>query len=128
MSTWREEVVELVGASKRETAFAGEVLLHLNGESLHLGFNVNERAYMLLKKVASFQPFESVASGKYRYFFSGSYRQTGEDAIMTGIQVVQDRRYKKFELELTPAVLANLFWLQRITSREQVEHLLFPAR
>ena len=125
MSTWKEEAVELMGASKVDLAFAGEVILHLNGEQLRLRFNVNEQAYMLLKKLASFQPFESVAARKYRYYFSGSYRKMGEDKVLAGIQVVQDRRHKKFELELTPALLANLFWLQSITSGEQVKHLLF---
>ena len=124
MSTWKQDIVEILGAFKEQSAFGGEVLLHLNGEQLRVGFNVNERAYLLLKKLVSFQPFESVAAGKYRYFFAGSYRQTGEDTVMTGIQVVQDRRHKKFELELTQALLANLRWLQEISNKEQVEHLL----
>jgi hypothetical protein len=124
MSTWKQDIVEILGTFKEQSGFGGEVLLHLNGEQLRVGFNVNERAYMLLKKLVSFQPFESVVAGKYRYFFAGSYRQTGEDTVMTGIQVVQDRRHKKFELELTQALLANLRWLQEISNKEQVEHLL----
>jgi hypothetical protein len=125
MSTWREETVELIGASKVDSAFAGEAFLHLDGEQLRLRFGVNEQAYMLLKKLASFQPFEAVTAGKYRYYFSGSYRKVGEDKVVAGIQVVQDKRHKKFELELTTPLLANLFWLQGITGKEQIEHLLF---
>jgi hypothetical protein len=124
MSIWKQDVVEILGAFKEESAFGGEVLLHLNGEQLRVGFNVSERAYMLLKKLATFQPFESVAAGKYHYFFAGSYRQIGENTVMAGIQVVQDRRHKKFEIELTKSLLANLQWLQDISSKEQVEHLL----
>jgi hypothetical protein len=85
MSTWKEEAVELLGASKGASAFAGEAILHLKGEHLRLRFTVNEQAYLLLKKLVSFQPFESVATGKYRYYFAGSYRQVGEDQVLAGI-------------------------------------------
>jgi hypothetical protein len=125
LSTWQEDAVELLGASKVDSAFAAEAILQLKGEHLRLRFHVNEQAYMLLKKLASFQPFEAVATGKYRYYFAGSYRKVGEDQVVVGIQVVQATRHKKFELELTSALVANLVWLQGITSREQIAHLLF---
>ncbi len=85
MSTWKQDVVEILGAFKEESAFGGEVLLHLNREQLRIGFHVNERAYMQLKKLASFQPFAN-PSGPFQvhfYMTPSTHAQTNQSAGTT---------------------------------------------
>jgi hypothetical protein len=124
MRDTNEGMVELLGATKIDSAFGCEAVIQLNGEDLRLRFNVSERGYMLLKKLISFQPFESVTAGKYRYYSTGSYRRKDEVNALAGIRVEQGTRHKQFELELPLLLVVNLRWLQQVTERQQVEHLL----
>lgn len=106
--------------------YAGEVIIKVAGEVLKLRFGVDEQAYMLLKKILSFQPFEPGSYGKYRYYFTESY-QKGDlySKAYMYVRVEQNGRHKSFAQESTQPLTANLLWLQRVENAEQVAALRF---
>ncbi|GAB3579968.1 hypothetical protein GCM10027345_20760 [Hymenobacter daeguensis] len=121
-----EGMVEIIGSQKvAANSYSCEAIIELKREFIKLRFSVTEIGYMMLKKLLSFQPFENISAGIYRYYFSGSYRFLGDDQVFASIRIEQGRRHKQFEIEVTRPIIANLNWLGVIKDKEEVAQLLF---
>lgn len=122
-----EGMVELTGAKKVAPAvFACEAIIKVADETLPVRFSVDEQAYMLLKKMLSFQPFEPGSYGRYRYYFTGSYQKEDQHGkAYMDVRVEQNGRHKSFAQQTTQPITANLLWLQRLENAEQIAALRF---
>lgn len=123
MRDTNEGMVQIIDAIKENGFYGCVARIALNNEEIQVKFGTNEMGYMLLKKLLSFQPFEKVSSGKYRYYFSGSYCQHGEN-VLAGVRIEQGQRHKKFELELSQELNANLLWFLIQKDKSQIAHLI----
>ena len=126
MRDTNEGMVELLDALRENNSYGCKASITLNTEEIMVKFGTNEQGWILLKKLLSFQPFENVSSGKYRYYFTSSYRQKGED-VLAGIRVEQGQRHKNFELELTKELNANLLWFFLKKDKTEVAHLMIEV-
>ena len=120
-------MVEIIGASKiAPYTYACEAIIRVEEEFMKVRFGIDELAYMLLKRLLAFQPFEKGGFGKYRYYFTGGYRK--EDQYAKGamsIRVEQNSRYKTFGLESAQALTANLLWIQRFEAKAEAVPFCF---
>ncbi|WP_426061628.1 hypothetical protein [Hymenobacter sp. B1770] len=126
MRDTNEGMVELLDALRENGFYGCKASITLGNEKVKVKFGTNERGWIMLKKLLSFQPFENVSFGKYRYYFTSSYRQNGED-VLAGIRVEQGQRHKRFELELTKELNANLIWLILRKDKTEVAHLIIEV-
>jgi hypothetical protein len=126
MRNTSEGMVEIIGSAKiAPGSYSCETIAKIDNDFTRIRFGVNEIGYMFLKKIFSFQPFEKVTAGNYRYYFSGTYRQLGNEQVFASIRVEQGQRHKQFEMELTRPLVANLTWLGGIKSKDEVSQLVF---
>jgi hypothetical protein len=126
MRETNEGMVQIFDASRENSYYGCKASIKLNGEEVHVKFGTNERAFMQLKKLLAFQPFESVAAGKYRYFYTGVYWENATQEL-TRIRIEQAKRHKEFEMELPKELSANLQWLKIQVNKTQIAHLIVPA-
>lgn len=119
-------MVEIIGASKLAPyTYACEAIVRVEEEFMKVRFSIDELAYMLLKRMLSFQPFEKGGFGKYKYYFTGGYRKEDQYARAMYVRVEQNGRYKTFDLESTQALTANLLWIQKFETKEQATPFCF---
>ncbi|GAA4051720.1 hypothetical protein GCM10022409_43230 [Hymenobacter glaciei] len=100
MRETNEGMVQILDAL-RENGFHGcKVRITLDSEDILVKLGMNEREFMQLKKLLSFQPFESIEAGKYRYFYAGVYWATATQELAR-IRIEQGKRHKEFEFEVS---------------------------
>lgn len=120
-------MVELLGATQPESnLYACQAQIIIDAEPIRVQFGVKQYEFVLLKKILTTRPFSSVVLSDYRYYFAGSYRtndSAGKAAL--AIRIEQGAQHKQFWFEITEELLANLFWLERIKSVNEVAHLSY---
>ncbi|GAB3868133.1 hypothetical protein GCM10028824_12200 [Hymenobacter segetis] len=118
-----EGMVQILDAVRENGFYGCKIRIILDDEEITMKFGTNEKGFMQLKKLLSFQPFESVEAGKYQYFYAGVYWETGTQELAR-IRIEQAKRHKQFEVELPKELGANLQWFKIAKDKSQLAHLI----
>ncbi len=119
-------MIELLEVSKENNIYAATIQHTIAGELLVLRFGIETGDYSRLKRILEHRPFENTGVAPYRYFFALSHRNdpTNEALVYTSIRVEQLKQHKQFEFLLSRKLMANLFWFNQLTSKEEVLALM----
>jgi hypothetical protein len=122
-----EGMVELLGTTQPEPNVYGcQAQIILNEKPIRVQFGITQYEFVLLKKIATTRPFNSMKLSDYRYFFAGAYKKNdsnGKAAI--SVRIEQGVQHKQFWFEATERLLSNLLWLQEIKSIDEVKPLRY---
>jgi hypothetical protein len=120
-------MIELLGATQPEPDVYGcQVQTILNEETVSVQFEITQYEFVLLKKIVTTRPLSSATISDYRYFFAGSYRMNDSSGkAATAIRIEQGAQHKQFWFEITERLLANIIWLEKIKSVDELAQLRY---
>lgn len=121
-----EKMIELLDVNNASEVYSALIAHTINGTKFKLRFGIDKTTYVCLKRILQFRPFENTAIGKYRYFFSLSYRLNlyKKDVVYCIIRVEQVKTHKQFELEVTKDFVANLLWFYDLKDTELIQEMI----
>ena len=114
-------MVRLLGCDKQDDLYFGRVSILLASKRVNLKFGIDYNAYLEIKNVIQFRPFDNFVNEPYRHFFVGSYNK---EAQTMSIRVEQGKTHKQFHIKGSNGLIANLLWFSKIVNINQVQHLL----
>jgi len=116
-------MIELLKVEKTENNFSSIIVIEKKTEKIKLHFGIESSDFRMLQKVLEFRPFENISVGKYRYFFTFSYRkdEKNSELAFADIRVEQNEKNKQFEFVLSRKYLSNLLWFESLTDKKEIE-------
>jgi len=121
-----DQMIELLDVKCEQNVYSALVRHTINNEQLKIRFSIIPADYPRLKNIFQFRPFENTGVAPYRYFFTLSYSKDSKDKELAcmNLRVEQLENHKQFEFQVSRKYISNLLWINTITEKRQIEHLI----
>jgi len=122
----KDNMIELLEASKVDNVFSSLIRLKINVETLNLRFGIDSDDYGRLKRILEFRPYENTGVAQYQYYFSLSYHNDPDNSELAfiSVRVEQLKKHKQYEFSLSKKYISNLIWINNLTDKKEVEQLI----
>lgn len=101
----------------------GHFFIVIEHHSKRFQFGILRSGYLALKNAMQLRPFDMMPGRKYRYFYAGSYKKSGNDEFAMNVRIELDRDATKQEIKIPKDLHANLLWFVRLQNLADAAYL-----